>query len=275
MSTPGRSEQSSLSDKGSNESTKRVRKARPRLSLRPDPGLAAAVDAILREVVAQRALADAHQLGGVLLDAAAPARARGASVSRSTHSRFWCRCSDGSAGASPTLAAASIEMSRAVKHAVCVREHDRALDRVLQLAHVARPVVLLRARRARRRRRARSRLPVRWACFATKCSASTGMSSRRSRSGGSCDRDDVQAVEQILLELALATTICRRSRLVAAMTRTSTFSVRSDPAARTRAPAARAAAWPARAGAWSRSRRGRSCRRRRARSGPSCSSSRR
>ena len=43
------------------------------------------------------------------------------------------------------------------------------------------------------------------------------------------DRDDVQAVVQVLAELARLATICVRSRLVAAMMRTSTRSVRVPP----------------------------------------------
>ena len=52
---------------------------------------------------------------------------------------------------------------------------------------------------------------------------STGISSRRSRSGGSADRDDVQAEVEVLAELARRRRPRSRSRLVAAMTRTSTW----------------------------------------------------
>ena len=51
---------------------------------------------------------------------------------------------------------------------------------------------------------------------------SSGMSSRRSRSGGSCDREDVQPVEEVLAETCPRRPARPRSRLVAAITRTST-----------------------------------------------------
>ena len=57
------------------------------------------------------------------------------------------------------------------------------------------------------------------------------MSSRRSRSGGSVDGDDVEAIEQILAE-ACRLHLRRRSRLVAAMMRTSTATLVSLPTGR-------------------------------------------
>ena len=63
-------------------------------------------------------------------------------------------------------------------------QHDRPVDHVLQLAHVARPVVA----RERVQRAGRDAPHVALALAArtsrTKCSTSRGMSSRRSRSGG-------------------------------------------------------------------------------------------
>ena len=99
------------------------------------------VDPVLCEVVAEGPLADAHRLGGVLLDAA----------------RLFERAAD-------RLALHPFEVlmepQRRQTRSTCVdvaprseidccvstgpgREHDRALDGVLQLAHVARPVVAL------------------------------------------------------------------------------------------------------------------------------------
>ena len=67
-------------------------------------------------------------------------------------------------------------------------ERDGALDRVLELPHVARPVIrhqpahrLLRDGRAVAAASARPR-----ANLSRKCCTSSGMSSLRSRSGGSC-----------------------------------------------------------------------------------------
>ena len=56
-----------------------------------------------------------------------------------------------------------------------------------------------------------------------KWSTSSGMSSVRSRSGGHGDRHDVQPVEQVLAEMPALDHRLARSRLVAAMTRTSTL----------------------------------------------------
>ena len=64
-------------------------------------------------------------------------------------------------------------------------ERDRPLDHVLELADVARPVVRLQAAPAPRREMPVTGFPICVANRARKCSASSGMSSRRSRSGGS------------------------------------------------------------------------------------------
>ena len=77
--------------------------------------------------------------------------------------------------------------------------HDHgALDHVLQLAHVARPLVAdqpVHASRGRRRAR-----PADSAYFARKCSTRSGMSPRRSRSGGRLSGHHVEPVEEILAE---------------------------------------------------------------------------
>ena len=115
--------------------------------------LATSVDAILREVVGQRPLADAHQLGGVLLHAAgAVERAADRLASRPI------RCSGAASATAGRPAAASPRRAPTPTRVVMTRpgrQHDRPLDRVLELADVARPVVLLQRRRARRRRRDR------------------------------------------------------------------------------------------------------------------------
>ena len=65
------------------------------------------------------------------------------------------------------------------------RHHDhQPLDHVAQLAHVARPGVVLQDRDRARARTSSARRPYSRANSAMKCSASSGMSSCRSRSGG-------------------------------------------------------------------------------------------
>ena len=83
------------------------------------------------------------------------------------------------------------------------RRHDQhPLDRVAQLAHVAGPVGGLQHRHGivADRRAAASRNDARRASM--KCRASSGMSIRRSASGGIAKRHDVQAVKQVLAEPA-------------------------------------------------------------------------
>ncbi len=62
-----------------------------------------------------------------------------------------------------------------------------------------------------------------------KCRTSSGMSSRRSRSGGTVNRDHAQAEVEILAERRPSRSPASRSLLVAAITRTSTLIVRADP----------------------------------------------
>ena len=86
---------------------------------------------------------------------------------------------------------------------VALGEHQRLLDDVLQLAHVAGPADRWQAAPARRRRcRSRAGL-VRLPSLSMKWATRRGMSSLRSRSGGTTQRHDVQPVEQILAEAAL------------------------------------------------------------------------
>ena len=83
------------------------------------------------------------------------------------------------------------------------------------------------------------------------------------------DREDVQAIAEVRAESALPRPPRRGRRLVAAISRTSTFErLRCRPRARTRRPGARAGASPGARRAARRSRRGRACRRRPSRRGP-------
>ena len=65
--------------------------------------------------------------------------------------------------------------------------------------------------------------------LAMKCATRRGMSSLRSRSGGTVHGHDVQAVEEILAEAPRGDLGLARSRLVAETTRTSTLIVSSPP----------------------------------------------
>ena len=67
---------------------------------------------------------------------------------------------------------------------VARREDERALERVLELAHVARPAVRAQRARGRRRRASATRRPRRAAMRSRNTSASSSTSSPRSRSGG-------------------------------------------------------------------------------------------
>ena len=101
-------------------------------------------------------------------------------------------------------------------------DQQRPLDDVLQLAHVARPVVLLHplevlGRHGRYVRKVERPRDLR----STKCMTREGMSSRRRRSGGM--RIDTFRRYHRSSRKRPWRTICSRSRWVAAMTRTSTF----------------------------------------------------
>ncbi len=94
------------------------------------------------------------------------------------------------------------------------RLDDRPLDDVLQLADVARPVPSLERVHHASGMDGTGRPSRRAHCWA-KCSASAGMSSTRSRSGGIRDRKDVEAVVQIapersVLDHALEIAVRRR-----------------------------------------------------------------
>ena len=144
-------------------------------------------------------------------------------------------------------------------HQSAIGQDRRALDRIPQLAHVARPGVDSRAGRASADSPETGR-PSEAAASSRKVAASGRMSSARSRSGGSANSNDVQAVEQVLAERALRDQLPevavgggdRRARRRG--------SVRCRPSAGTRAPGARAAAWPGGRGSSRRLRRGTACR---------------
>ena len=109
--------------------------------------------------------------------------------------------------------------------------------------------------------------PSRRATPCATCSSSSGMSSRRSRSGGSTIGNTCEAVVEVVAEASRG----RLRRPGRGWSPRSRARRRAGCAhrrrARTRAPAARAAAWPAPRAAARRPRRGTACRRRPARSG--------
>ena len=82
-------------------------------------------------------------------------------------------------------------------------EDHRALDRVLELAHVA-GVVVAHEGDLRVRGEALTSLPSLTLKRSAKYAARMGMSSRRSRSGGSSRWNDIETVEEVLAERALA-----------------------------------------------------------------------
>ena len=234
---------------------------------RPPAGRGGSVDAVLREVVAERTLADAHQLRRVLLDAVGrverPAHrlALGPLEVLPQQERRHARRGGGRAarheqrqrvrrpaGASTTARSMAFSSSRTLPG------QSYACSRASTPSSQALDALARRAARACRR----STRPA------------PGMSSRRSRSGGRRDRDHVQPVVEILAEPALGDHLPQIA--VGRGDHPHVDRLRPSPsrAARTRVPAARAAAWPAAPAHGRRSRRGRSCRRRPARSGPSC-----
>ena len=116
-------------------------------------------------------------------------------------------------------AGAAVDSARCVGRSTRpLAQDDRALEDVGQLAHVARPVVRRSGARAPAGRSGRPGGPAGAANSRTKCCASSGMSSRRSRSGGTSmgkmfrrkKRSDRNAPRR---------TSSARSRLVAAITR--------------------------------------------------------
>ena len=102
-----------------------------------------------------------------------------------------------------------------------LRENDRALHPILELAHVAGPGVRLDGR-DRIRRELQQRLAVAPAGLLQQEVAISTESDPRSRSGGMVDGDFADAVEEILAEGPLSAIATLRSRWVAAMMRTST-----------------------------------------------------
>ena len=139
-------------------------------------------------------------------------------------------------------------------------ERDHALHLVLELADVARPVV--GGERARCTPGAERLRAAALAARASvrKCSTSSGMSSLRSRSGGSADRQHLQAVVEVLAELARLARAASRSLLLA---RDDAHVDLADASCRrrggSRPPAARAGASSASRGSCPRPRRGRAC----------------
>ena len=119
------------------------------------------------------------------------------------------------------------------------------------------------ARGARPARARRLGTPLASAYFSTKCSASSRMSSGRSRSGGMLQVDDVEAEIAGPRGTCLAAPASARLRLEVAMMRMSTGTgLAAADAVDHRAPGGRAAAWPAGGRPSRRSRRAAACRRR-------------
>ena len=162
-------------------------------------------DAVFLELVEQRAVADLEQPRGVGAVAAgrverAPDQlgleARGARGASEKSPRR--RCERGAARGARRSPAARASVMRSPS-----REDHGALDHVLELAHVAGPVVRDEPLERVVARRARTGLAERVAEAAPrKWSTSSGMSSRRSRSGGTRTRHDVEPVEEVLAEAA-------------------------------------------------------------------------
>ena len=110
---------------------------------------------------------------------------------------------------------------------------EQRLERVLELAHVARPGVLEERPQRAPAGGTRSACRARRLKRATKCSTSSGRSSRRSRSGGSWIGEHAQPVVEVAPERAAPRPCAQRSRLTAATTRTSTRRSALPPSGRT------------------------------------------
>ena len=111
--------------------------------------------------------------------------------------------------------------------AVPVAEHDRALDDVLELAHVARPAVLEQGRE-RVVREGLDRLAVLGRVPPQKEARERGHVAAAIAQRRQLDRDDIETIEEVLAE-APCLISAPRSRFVAAMMRTSTLSVSLPP----------------------------------------------
>ena len=163
-------------------------------SFRAGRGLArfgTALHAPLLEPILHLAPADAEHLGRVL------GRARGR-LER-LQDRRALELGQRHAGTSTWMLSAWVELASAGRCStldrLAVAQHDRALDRVLQLAHVAGPGVAEQRARSRRRSRPLIGVPLPRGGSRRKCCASSGMSlapraqrrhvELRRRSGGS------------------------------------------------------------------------------------------
>ena len=153
--------------------------ARPVAAVRAQP-------AEFLELAVERPLADAEQPGGFLAVAAGELQGLGDVVLLDLLDRLADQGVDAGGPVAPAAGRGRLEVLGQVvdvEHAVGV-DHDHALDGVPQLADVARPRVRHQDL-AHRRRDRRDRLPCEAANSLRKCSIKSGMSSRRSRSGGS------------------------------------------------------------------------------------------
>ena len=147
-------------------------------------------------------------------------------------------------------------------------EGNRSLDDVLELPDVARPVIRHQPAHAFLRHRQSAPRPRSAESFCRKCCTRSGISSRRSRSGGSLHRNDVQPVVEILAERTLGDHL-REIRMRGGNDADIDLDrVRVADALDLAFLQSRAAAWPAAPGSSSRLRRGRACPCAPARSGP-------
>ena len=112
--------------------------------------------------------------------------------------------------------------------AVVVGQDHRALDAVLQLAHVARPAVGAQRGPARRRRSASPACSSRGRTARRSAARAAGCPPRRSRSGGTVIGNTERRKNRSSRKRRAATA-ARRLRLVAATTRTSTRTVAVPP----------------------------------------------
>ena len=87
---------------------------------------------------------------------------------------------------------------------VAVGEHDGAKHRVFQLPDIARPIVAVEQRQGLGADAAQALAFLRREARGRNRRARSGMSSRRTRSGGNGDRKDIEPVIEILAERARA-----------------------------------------------------------------------
>ncbi len=195
----------------------------------------ALADAERLQLAVQRRALHADEFGGAR-DVAAEAVDLGASDTRARRSRAR-RGAASTSGARPLPCPASSAASRRSRRQhlggdrlgrVAAGEDQQPLDVVAELAEVARPVMRLEHRHARRRRSRRGGSPVDREICSTKWRTSSGMSSRRSASAGT--RIGTTARRWNRSSRNVPSAISRsRSRPVEEMMRTSTLTRVAPP----------------------------------------------